>query len=55
MPGGTTAAPLSGAFYDLFVLGWSAAQPDNTTETGSATGVNLKTGNGTADITMSKL
>ncbi|GAB7025508.1 DUF4382 domain-containing protein [Geotalea toluenoxydans] len=55
LPGGTTAAPLSGAFYDLFVLGWSAAQPDNTTETGSATGVNLKTGNGTADITMSKL
>lgn len=55
LPGGTTAAPLSGAFYDLFVLGWSAAQPDNTTQTGNATGVDLKTGNGTANITLSKL
>ncbi|WP_243374221.1 DUF4382 domain-containing protein [Geotalea sp. SG265] len=55
LPGGTTAAPLSGALYDLFVLGWSAAQPDKTTETGSAAGVNLKTDNGTANITMSKL
>jgi hypothetical protein len=54
LPGGTSAAPLSGALYDLFVLGWSAAQPDQTTETGTAAGVNLKTGDGTADISLAK-
>ncbi len=54
LPGGTPEAPLSGAFYDLFALGWQAANPDATTETGIASGVNLKTGNGTANITLAK-
>ncbi|HEY3423722.1 MAG TPA: DUF4382 domain-containing protein [Negativicutes bacterium] len=55
LPGGVAATPLPNAFYDLFVLGWDAAQPDTTAATGIATGVDLQTTNGTADITMNKI
>lgn len=54
LPGGTAAAPLPEAFYDLFVLGWNAAQPESNQATGNATGVNLQTSSSTANITMKK-
>ena len=55
LPGGVAATPLPNAFYDLYALGWNAAQPDTTAATGVASGVNLQTANGTADITMNKV
>ena len=48
LPGGTAAAPLSGALYGVNVFGWGGGK----NASGSRFDVNLTTGNGTAAITL---
>jgi hypothetical protein len=50
LPGGTSAVPLSGAFYGVNVLGWGGGG----IASGSRLNIDLTTGNGSAAITLAK-
>lgn len=48
LPGGSSSTPLPGAFYGMYGIGWSS----NQIAAGAVRGIDLRTGNATANIQM---